>query len=405
MTASPPAPDTRDLAQRTRAFVRDVCLPAEVRDTSGHGVDPELRAELQEAARSAGLLAPHVAVEWGGLGLDMTARVDVFEEAGYSLLGPLALNCAAPDEANMHLLEEVATPEQKEQYLRPLVAGETRSAFAMTEPFPGAGSDPSMLRTTARRAGAGWSIDGEKHFITGAEGAAFVICLARTGEALSRGEGATMFLVDADNPGLEIGRLMPTIDRGASGGHSELRFRDCRVADEAVLGEVGLGLRNAQVRLAPARLGHCMRWLGIARRSLDTALDYAAEREAFGQRLEELGMVQALLADCVVDIESSHATIVWACGLLDDGERGTHESSVAKVHVSEAVWRVVDRCVQICGGLGITRDLPLARFLNEVRPFRIYDGPTETHRWSIARRASRRRAQERLAIPNRPPQR
>jgi acyl-CoA dehydrogenase len=390
------APDPYELAQRTRAFVRKVCVPAESRDAGGHGVDPALRSELQSAANSAGLLAPHVAAEWGGLGLDMCGRADVFEEAGYSLLGPLALNCAAPDEGNMHLLEVVATREQKERYLGPLVTGEVRSAFAMTEPAPGTGSDPSMLRTWARRVNGGWSIQGKKHFVTGAEGAAVIICLARTGDELAGGEGATMFLVDAENPGLNIGRLMPTIDRGASGGHSEVLFNDCRVADEWVLGEVGLGLRNAQVRLGPARLGHCMRWLGIARRSLDIALDYAAEREAFGQRLEELGMVQALLADSVVDIESSRATIRWACSVLDGGGRGTHESSVAKVHVSEAVWRVVDRCIQICGGLGVSHDLPLARFMNEVRPFRIYDGPAETHRWSIARRAARRRAQERL---------
>ncbi|MBD0330840.1 MAG: acyl-CoA dehydrogenase family protein [Thermoleophilia bacterium] len=379
-----------DLRERTRAFVRDTVIPQEHRHgPDSHGVDPALRAELQAAARAAGLLAPHVAPEYGGLGLDMRGRADVFEEAGYSLLGPQALNCAAPDEGNMHLLELVATAEQKERYLRPLARGETRSCFALTEPPPGAGSDPSMLRTEARRVEGGWRIDGQKRFITGANGAAFAICMARAAE------GATMFLVDGATPGFHVGRSLPTTDSAFVGGHAEVAFEDCRVGHDAVLGEVGEGFRYAQVRLAPARLTHCMRWLGLARRALDIALDYAAGREAFGQRLEDLGLVQGLVADCVIDLEASRQLIRHACGVLDAGGRGTHESSIAKVFVSEAVHRVVDRAVQVHGGLGVSHDVPLARFLDEVRPFRIYDGPSKAHRWSIARRAARRRAEER----------
>lgn len=379
-------PEIAELAERTRAFVRDAVIPAEPRED-----EPGLRAELQEAARAAGLFAPHVSREYGGLGLDVRGQSAVFEEAGYSLLGPQALNCAAPDEGNMHLLEVVASAGQKERYLRPLAAGATRSCFAMTEPHPGAGSDPSMLRTSAERVDEGWAINGIKHFITGAEGAAFAICMARTGD------GATMFLVDAGNPGFVVTREIETMDRGAPGGHGEVAFRDCVVPDEAVLGEVGLGFQYAQVRLAPARLTHCMRWLGLARRALDVALDRAAEREAFGARLEELGMVQALIADSVIDLESSRALVQRCAWALDSGGPGRQESSIAKVHVSEAVFRVIDRSIQICGGLGVSHDLPLARYLAEVRPFRIYDGPAETHRWSIARRASRRRARERGA--------
>lgn len=387
-------PEVEELAARVRAFVRDVCIPAEARDR-GHGLDAVLRAELQEAARRAGLFAPHVAREYGGLGLDIRGWSVVFEEAGYSLLGPPALNCAAPDEGNMHLLAAVASDEQKERYLRPLAAGDIRSCFAMSEPPPGAGSDPSMLRTGAARAEGGWVIDGRKKFVTGADGAAFAICMARTGEEIAGDRGATMFFVDADNPGLAVTRLIETMDSGASGGHAELEFRDCFVADEAVLGEVGLGYRYAQVRLGPARLTHCMRWLGLARRALDVALDRAAEREAFGSRLEELGMVQAMVADSVVDIESSRTLIRWCAWILDTGGHGRHETSLAKVHVAEAVNRVVDRAIQICGGHGVSEDAPLARYLAEVRPFRIYDGPSETHRFAIARRAARRRAKER----------
>jgi acyl-CoA dehydrogenase len=204
-----------------------------------------------------------------------------------------------------------------------------------------------------------------------------------------------MFLVDAGNPGFRVTRLIGTMDSAAAGGHAQVAFERCFVPDEAVLGEVGLGFRYAQVRLGPARLTHCMRWLGLARRALDIALDRAAERERFGSRLEELGMVQAMIADSVVDIESSRALIRWCAWVLDSGGHGRHETSIAKVHVAEAVDRVVDRAIQICGGDGVSEDLPLARYLAELRPFRIYDGPSETHRWAIARRASRRRAKER----------
>jgi acyl-CoA dehydrogenase len=387
--------DAAAIAERVRAFVRDVVIPAEPRDEgSEHGPAAELRAELQTAARAAGLFAPHVGTAFGGLGLDVRAQAVVFEEAGYSLLGPLALNCSAPDEGNMHLLEAVASAEQKERYLRPLAAGDVRSAFAMTEPAPGAGSDPTMLLTTARRDGGNWVINGHKHLITGAQGCAFYICMARTAEEIRHDEGATMLLVPADNPGVRVERLIPTMDRAFSGGHAVVTFDDCRVPADAVLGEAGLGYRYAQVRLAPARLTHCMRWLGLARRALDIALDRAGQRWAFGEPLLEQGMVQGMVADSVIDIEASRGLIRTCAEVLDAGGRGAHESSVAKVFVSEAVGRAVDRSLQICGGLGASDDLPLARYAREVRAFRIYDGPSETHRWSIARRAARRRQRE-----------
>jgi acyl-CoA dehydrogenase len=385
-------PEVEALRDRVRAFVADVVIPAEARDRSEHGLDDGLRAELQEAARAAGVFAPAVPEAYGGLGLDHRAQAVVFEEAGYSILGPQALNCAAPDEGNMNLLARAATPEQRERFLRPLAEGRVRSAFAMTEPAPGAGSDPSMLMTSATRVDGGWSISGRKWFITGAQGAAFFICMARTGEAIEGGRGATMFLVDAASPGVRVERIVDAIDRSFPGGHAEVVFDDCVVADDAVLGAVGEGYTYAQIRLAPARLTHCMRWLGLARRALDLALDRAAEREAFGAKLGELGMVQQMLADSVIDLQTSRL-LVWHCAwALDAGQPGRHESSVAKAHVAEAVHRVADRSVQICGSLGVSGDLPLARYLAEIRPFRIYDGPTETHKWAIARRAVRRRA-------------
>ena len=382
---------SEELREQVRRFIAEVAIPAESRDVGTHGPSPELRCELQAAARSVSLFAPHVDSTYGGLGLGMVARADVFEEAGYSFLGPTALNCSAPDEGNMHLLAQIASEPQREQYLRPLAAGTFRSAFAMTEPPPGAGSDPSMLATVAVRDGDDFVIDGRKRFITGADGAAFFICMARTGERIERDEGATMFLIDADTPGVHIERLMPTMDRMFSGGHAEVAFERCRVPRAAVLGEVGLGYRYAQVRLGPARLTHCMRFLGLARRALDTALDTVSERSAFGQSMADHGMIQQLVADSVIDIEASRGLILRCASALDAGQNGRKESSVAKVFVSEAVWRSIDRSAQIAGGLGVTDDLVIARALREARGFRIYDGPSEVHRMAIARRAFRER--------------
>ena len=392
-------PQAHELRDRTRAFVRDVVLPAESRaPADGHGPPAALRDELQAAARAQGLLTPTVARAYGGLGLDVRAQTAVLEEAGYSLLGPPALNCAAPDEGNMHLLEVVGSDEQKERLLRPLARGAVRSAFAMSEPPPGAGSDPSALRTEARRIPGGWRIDGRKRFVTGADGAAFTICMARTDDELAGDRGASMFIVEASNPGLRIERRIATIDSSFAGGHAELVFDDCRVGDDDVLGEIGLGFRLAQARLAPARLTHCMRWLGLARRSLDVALDYAAQRELFGAALDQQGIAQAMIADCVIDLEASRGLIRRCAEALDAAEPARHESGVAKVFVAEAVGRVVDRAMQLCGGLGMSDDLPLARFAAELRPFRVYDGPSETHRMAIARRAVRRRASARRDV-------
>ncbi len=379
--------ELRDLQERTAAFVRDVVIPLEARDAApGHGPDDALRTELQDAAKAARLFVPHLGPDLGGLGLDVRGQSVVFEEAGHSLLGPLALNCAAPDEGNMAMLEKIASPEQVERFLAPLAAGDTRSAFAMTEPSPGAGSDPSMLQTVAHRVDDGWSISGEKWFITGGDGAAFAIVMAKTSE-----KGATMFLVDADTPGYEVAESLDTIDAVSPGGHARIRLTDVRVPDDQVLGAPDEGFKYAQVRLAPARLTHCMRWLGLAVRALDVAIDRANEREAFGAKLADLGLAQRLIADSLIDIETSRAIIQRTAWVLDTGNGNpTHASSIAKVHVSEAVGRVIDNAVQLCGSHGILAH-PLGRMLAEVRPFRIYDGSNETHRWSIARRAARQR--------------
>ena len=379
-------PAVATLPDRVRGFVEDVVIPAEAEvGEDGHGPSAALRARLQAAARAAGVFAPTAPVELGGLGLDTRAQAPVLEQAGRSLLGPVALNCAAPDEGNMLLLQKVADAAQRERYLAPLAAGEIRSAFAMTEPAPGAGSDPGQLATVAEPDGDGWVIDGRKWFITGADGAAFFIVMARTGD-----EAATMLLVDAGTPGLHVERSIPSLDSGFSGGHGEVVLTGCRVGPEAVLGTPHRGFQHAQVRLAPARLTHCMRWLRLAQRAHEYAVGYASTRPMFGGVEASLGLAQQHIADNEIDLAASRSLVADAARVLDEGGRGAHETSIAKTFVAEATNRVVDRSVQLCGAHGISRDAPLARFLCEIRPFRIYDGPSEAHRWSIARRAVRR---------------
>jgi acyl-CoA dehydrogenase len=379
-----------ELKERTEHFVREriIAYENDPRQTA-HGPSPELRRELVALGREAGLLSPHVGREWGGLGLDHRGRAVVFEAAGYSPLGPVALNCFAPDEANMHLLEQIAEEHQKERWLRPLAAGEIRSCFMMTEPAPGAGSDPSMLKTTARRADGGnrgdFVIDGDKWLITGAVGAEFAIIMAKTGSDDGGPAGATMFLSPMDTPGIVVERVLDTLDRYMSGGHAVIRLDGLRVPEDAVLGRVGEGFRYAQVRLAPARLTHCMRWLGAAQRAHDIAADHARRRTAFGKPLGEHEGVGFMLADNEMDLHTSRLVIWHTAWLLDRGQRAGRESSMAKVVCSEAIWRIVDRSMQILGGLGITDDTIVARLFREIRPFRIYDGPSEVHRWSIAR--------------------
>ena len=376
------APKLLELQERARSFIRDQIIPLENDPRQNeHGPSEELRKELIELARAAGLLTPHASVEMGGLGLSHSEKAIVFEEAGYSWLGPTAMNIHAPDEGNIHLLEEIATPEQKERWLRPLVAGKTRSCFAMTEPDPGAGSDPSMLMTTAAKDGDDYLINGVKWFITGADGADFVIIMAR-GEDGS----ATMFLSDMKAEGIELVRNMDALDSCFTGGHGVLRFTNLRVSANQILGELGRGFKNAQVRLAPARLTHCMRWLGQARRAQDIAIAYAKQRQAFGKSLGEHEGVGFMIADNDKDLQTSRLHIWHTAWVLDQGQRGNFESSRAKVICSEAEWRVVDRCVQILGGQGVTGETQLMRIFKDMRGFRIYDGPSEVHRWSMARK-------------------
>ncbi|WP_188589438.1 acyl-CoA dehydrogenase family protein, partial [Achromobacter denitrificans] len=291
-----------------------------------------------------------------------------------------ALNCAAPDQPNMLTLLRLGSPAQQARYLAPLVRGEQRACFAMTEPAPGAGSDPSMLRTRAARRGKRWVLDGHKQFISGGVGADFALVLARAEE------GVTLFLVPADTPGYRVVRDIGMVTGYQIGGHAEILLDGCEVGDDAVLGEPGRGLEYAQLRLEPARLSHCMRYIGRARRALETAQAYVARRDSFGARLADLQQIQAMVADSHIDLHASRLMTLDCAGRMDAGLSVKQHSAMAKVFVSEAVNRVADRAVQMMGASGLSDDTPVAMVWQEMRPFRIYDGANELHRATLARR-------------------
>lgn len=387
-----PTERSQEIGERVEAFVRDVVAPYEKdpRRTS-HGPLPELVDELRARARDAGVMTPHILKDGSHLTQRETAAV--LKRSGLSPLGPIAVNTMAPDEGNMFLLGKVGTPRQKAKYLDRLVSGHARSAFFMTEPAAegGAGSDPSMLQTTAVHQNGHWVINGSKMFITGADGAEVGIIMARsnTGEKIQ----ATMFLVTLPHPAIRIERLLDTIDSSMPGGHAQIMIDNLTVPDEDVLGEVHEGFRYAQVRLSPARLSHCMRWFGGAARAHEIATEYAVKRRAFGKALIDHEGVGFMLADNQIDLQQAALMIDWCADVLDAGSQATTESSMTKVAVSDALFRVADRCVQIMGGTGVSQDTIVEQIFREVRAFRIYDGPTEVHKWSLAKKIKRDAAQ------------
>ncbi len=373
-----------EIAARVEAFVRETVVPYEKdprRDA--HGPSDALVQEMRAKARAAGVLTPHILADGSHLSQRGTALV--LRKSGLSPLGPLACNTAAPDEGNMYLLGKVASPALKQRFLAPLVSGEARSAFFMSEPAAegGAGSDPSMLKTTCHREGDEWVLNGRKAFITGASGAQIGIVLAKSAD------GACMFLVDLPNPAIRLDRVLDTIDSSMPGGHSVLTIDNLRVPADQMLGNSGEGFTYAQVRLSPARLSHCMRWLGACTRAHEIAVDYACRREAFGKKLIDHEGVGFMLAENLIDLKQSELMIDWCADILDGGSLGTTESSMTKVAVSEALMRIADRCVQVMGGTGVTGDTIVEQVFREIRAFRIYDGPTEVHKWSLAKKVKR----------------
>lgn len=374
------------IAHRVRQFVDEEVIPLEtqlLRD--GEDLSMAMLQDLRAKAKAAQLWAPTMPKAWGGMGLNIQDIAPIFEAAGRSLLGPMAIHCAAPDEGNMHLLDKFANQEQRERYLAPLARGETFSAFSMTEPAPGAGSDPRMIKTRAERDGGDWVIKGHKWLTTYGEIADFFIIMAVTDPHTHPYRGTTQFLAPRDTPGIHIIRDVPVMGAKDFGGHVEIVYDKLRLPESAILGGLGQGFMLAQSRLGPARLTHCMRWTGIAQRALEIATDYASGREAFGGALTSHQSIQWMLADSEMELKMGRLLIHEAAWRLANGEQARVETSIAKVQVAEIVSRVLDRCVQICGGRGISRDLPLSTWYEKARAFRIYDGASEVHRMVVAR--------------------
>lgn len=372
-----------------RDFVAEEIVPFE-RDPrlTRHGPNEELRNELVALARKAGLLTFQAPRRFGGREPSHREQAVLYEAAGWSTLGPVALNCAAPDEGNMFILSKVANAEQVEKFLVPVIDGRQRSVFAMTEPG-GAGSDPGQLATEAVFDGNEYVINGHKWLITGADGARTWIIMARVVANSHGADGPTLFLCEGDTPGIELERVMDTMDRNYVQGHGVVRFTDLRLPASAVLGEVGQALRYAQQRLVPARLTHCMRWLGAAERVHSIAVEHARTRTAFGKPLGEHQGVGFMLADNEIALQQCRLAIWWACWTLDTGAKGRHESSMVKASVSEELFKVADRCVQILGGMGISDETVVGMIFSDMRAFRLYDGPTEVHKYAIARQVLR----------------
>ncbi|NHN57645.1 MULTISPECIES: acyl-CoA dehydrogenase family protein [Halorussus] len=378
----------QEVAERARTFVREEVVPVE-REYLGAGPVPsEVLADLREAARERDVYAPQIPEEYGGMGMDFREVLPVFEEAGRSLLGPAAIRVDAPDEGNMHTLEIVGTDEQKDEWLRPLVEGEVRSGFSMTEPMPGAGSDPKMIRTTAEKDGDEWVIDGHKWWTTQGSEADVLLVMARTDQDAHPYQGCSIFLVPADTPGVEIQRDIPHLGGGLTGGsHAEIRYENVRVPEENLLGEENAGFAIAQRRLGPARLTHCMRFSGMAERALDVAKAYAEERRAFDGTLSDKQALRFEVAEAETRLHAVRTMVRHAARQIAAGEEARIEVAMSKTFAANVAQNAIDTAVQICGGNGIGKDLPLADFYENVRQFRIIDGADEVHKRVIARNA------------------
>ncbi|HVF62924.1 MAG TPA: acyl-CoA dehydrogenase family protein [Casimicrobiaceae bacterium] len=374
------------LRGRVEAFVRDRIVPLEM-DRTNYDEHENIRLDVLDRLRSEvqaeGLWAPNLPRDWGGLGVPLVGAAACYEAMNASIFGPAAFNCAAPDDGNMRVLATIGTPAQKARWLAPIADGRVRSSFAMTEPAPGSGSDPSMMQTRAVRANGGWTIHGRKWFITGAGVAQHFILIARTSEDPRR--GLTAFLYDAGEPGWRIVRRIPIMGPEEHGGHCEIEFDGLRIPDEDVLLREGDGLKVTQIRLGPARLTHCMRWLGLAKRSLSIALDYVEQRESGGRRLSELDSVREKLGSSALSIEIGRLLTMRAASRLDAGDFARKEISMAKVVVADALQQAVDTGLQLCGALGYSKDTVIEWIYRYARQARLVDGASEVHNMVLAR--------------------
>ncbi len=379
-------PRSEGFRRRIRDFVQARIIPLEA-DRANYdaheNIAPPVLARLREEAKAEGLWCLQLPEAHGGQGLPFTGMVACYEEMNRSIFGPVVFNSAAPDDGNMMVMAKLATPAQREWWLKPVIAGKCQSAFAMTEPGEGAGSDPGMTLTRAERLDNDrWRITGRKWFITGAGEARRFILMARTGDDARR--GLTAFLFDAAQPGWRIERRIPIMGPEEHGGHCELVFDGLEVADENVLMGVGDGLKVTQIRLGPARLTHCMRWGGLARRCLEIALDRAETRRAFGARLVEKESVQMLLAGAAMQLDTARMLTMRAAWLLDQGSYARKEISLAKVAAANALHACADVALQLLGAKGYSKDTVVEWIYRYARQARLVDGADEVHRMVVA---------------------
>lgn len=379
------SPDLEATRQQVAAFMEQHVYPNESRMVEHEGLPTDVESDLQAKVKAQGLWAPNLPREWGGMGIGYIGQALVNEIIGRSVIAPRLFGNAAPDAGNAELLLIAATAEQKEQYLRPLAAGEIRSCFAMTEPEV-AGSDPTGLQTTALLAGDQWLINGHKWFISGAIGSAFAIVMAVTDKGADSHGRASMIIVPTNTPGFKIVRAVPVMGSGGVGGHCEIRFENCRVPGGNLLGQVGQGFKLAQARLGPGRIQHCMRWIGAAQRSFEMMCRYALERESFGEPLAKKQTVQNWIADSAAEINAARLMTLDAAWKLDRGDDARIEISLVKFFGARVLHDVIDRAIQVHGALGYSKDTPLEMFYRDARAARIYDGPDEVHRQVVAQR-------------------
>lgn len=379
------SPETDALRKRIRSFVDEEIIPLEADKANfdaHENIREDILAILRDKVKSAGMWAPQVSKEFGGLGINTVAMAACYEEMNRSIFGPACFNCAAPDEGNMFILNRVGTSAQKERWLRPITNGYVRSAFAMTEP-KGCGSDPSLTYTTATKNGDNWIINGRKWFITGAEGAQHFILIAKTSNDPRK--GLTAFLFDADDAGWNIERRIPIMGPEEHGGHCELSFDGLVIPDENRLMNIGDGLKVTQIRLGTARLTHCMRWLGMAKRAMEIALEYVEDRDSFGAKLIDHETIQTMLGDAAMSIQVGRLLTMNAAWKLDQGNYARNDVSMAKIQVADTLHKVVDTALQLNGARGYSKDTPLEWMYRYARQARLVDGASEVHKMVLSR--------------------
>lgn len=379
-------PEIERARRAIRDFVAGEILPLEGDPASydeGENIRLDVLETIRAKARAAGLWALQSPRERGGLGFTRVGMAACYEEMGRSIFGPVCFNCAAPDDGNMMLLAKAGTKAQQDKWLQPIVDGKLRSSFVMTEPMPGAGSDPAAMRTRAEKKGDRWVVRGHKWFITGAAIAKHFILIARTSDDARK--GLTAFLFHADQPGWSLVRKIPIMGPEEHGGHCELTFDGLEIPDENVLLKVGDGLKATQIRLGPARLTHCMRWLGMAKRAIETSLEYVRERESFGLKLADHEGVQWLLGEAAMEIEIGRLLTMRAAWKLDQGDFARKEVSMAKVAVADVLHKSIDTAMQLMGAKGYSKDVPLEWMYRYARQARLVDGASEVHKMVLSR--------------------